>query len=166
MRRVATRNTLTYSRYCYPRRLAKAADDMPGKVLPDKLIEQWMRSGKTDAEIVRLLVAQENISVTRQAISAWRKRKGMGMKAQPPRAMPWDLRPEHRAMEPARTIRNFARVQRGETLPAEEQQRLDRALAYLDSVGGVYHYDPSFEEGWFVVPRRPGVDDAGIVRVP
>lgn len=139
---------------------------MPGKILPDKQLEQWMREGKTDTQIVQLLQQHPHfITVTRQAISAWRKRRGLQMRPQAPSAMPWRLRPEHRQMEPARVIRLRARLDRGETIPAEEQARLDKAVEYLDSVGGVFHYDPDTLEGWFVVPRRPGVD-TGLVRVP
>ena len=68
-------------------------------------------------------------------------------------------------MEPARVIRQKARMDRGEEIPEEERHRVERAIAHLDSVGGVFHYDPNTFEGWFVVPRRPGVD-TGIVRVP
>lgn len=133
-----------------------------------------MRSGLKDTQIVERLDREHHIRVTRQAISAWRKRRGMNMQPQPPRAMPWDLRPEHRTLEPARAIRLYARRERGEKLPPEEQERLDRALANLDAVKdepgfggrrGVFHYERDTDEGWFIVPRRPGVDH-GIVREP
>lgn len=139
---------------------------MPGKILPDSQLESWMRAGKTDAEIVRLLQKQENISVTRQAISAWRKRKGDDMRPQSPRAMPWRLRPEHRQLEPARVIRLYARRARGIELTPEDQARLDKAVAYLEEHNAVYHYEPTHPQGpWFAVPRREGVD-TGITRNP
>ena len=138
---------------------------MPGRILPDDLLRRWTHEGKTDREILVLLEEQLNISVTRQAISAWRKRRGTEMKSQPPQAMPWRLRPEHRAAEPARAIRMYARRERGEKIDPEDLARLLRAEEHLHEVDGVFHYDPDTPEGWFVVPRRKGVD-TGIFRDP
>jgi len=97
---------------------------MPGRILPDDLLRRWTREGKTDREMLDLLEGQLNISVTRQAISAWRKRRGMEMNTQPPQAMPWRLRPEHRAAEPARAIRLYARRERGDAIEPEDEARL------------------------------------------
>jgi len=138
---------------------------MPGKILPDGLIARLMREGKTDGDIVRYLAEHEHITVTRQAISAWRKRRGDDMRPRPPKAMPWKLRPEHRQTEPARIIRNHARLERGDTIPEGDMDRYRRAIARLEETGTVFHYDPDTEQGWFLVPRRKGVDK-GIVREP
>ena len=138
---------------------------MPGRILPDDLLRRWTREGKTDREMLDLLEDQLNISVTRQAISAWRKRRGMEMNSQSPQAMPWRLRPEHRAAEPARAIRLYARRERGDEIEPEDEARLRRAEEYLHEVGGVFHYDPDTVEGWFVVARREGVD-TGLYRDP
>lgn len=135
---------------------------MPGKILPDSLLQQLMRQGLTDGQIVRHLAENENIVVTRQAISAWRKRRGAEMKEQSPRAVPWDLRPEHRQMEPARVIRLFARRQRGEAISPEDEVRLDKALDYLGDEW-VFGYEPSL--GFYRVAREPE-DGDGIVRRP
>lgn len=147
--------------------------NMPGKVLPDKELEQWMRQGLKDAEIVEKLRSDKAIIVTRQAISAWRKRRGMNMRAQSPRTLPWKVSEEHRQMEPARAIRLYARRERGEVLQASEEIRLNRVL---DALGKdkVFHYLPepmrlangqTLAAGWIMVPRRAGVDK-GIVREP
>lgn len=137
---------------------------MPGKILPDKLVEQLMRSGKTDGEIVKHLRDQENIAVTRQAISAWRRRRGDQKRVMPPKAMPWKLREEHLQTEPARVIRWHARVERGEELTLPDRVRYERALKHLRENDLVFHYDAETEQGWFLVPRRP--QDTGIVREP
>ena len=136
---------------------------MPGRILPDDLLRRWTREGKTDREILDLLEQHLNISVTRQAISAWRKRRGMEMNSQPPQAMPWRLRPEHRAKEPARAIRLYARRERGDRIDPEDEVRLRRVEAFLRERGGVFDYDPDTIKGWIIVPRRDGVD-TGIFR--
>lgn len=138
---------------------------MPGKLIPDHLVERWEREGLTDAQIVRRLAEEEHVTVTRQAISAWRKRRGEDMRPQPPRAIPWDLRPEHRTMEAARAIRFYARVQRGETIPEEDRVRMQRVVDELHRRNAVLWYERDTVEGWFMVPRRPE-DGDGIIRQP
>lgn len=136
---------------------------MPGKLLPDHKLQRWLAEGKSYGEIVRLLEEEDNIVVTRQAISAWKRRRGEEMNPQPESAMPWRLRPEHRQMEPARVIRLWARRQRGDDLRPEDEARLTKAVAHLEAVGGVFHYNPDTAQGWWITPRRPGID-TGIVR--
>lgn len=137
---------------------------MPPKVLPDNLLEQLMRRGLTDREILDYLAEHENIVVTRQAISQWRRRRGQTKRPQAPRAIPWKLRPEDRTSEPVRVIRFHARRNAGLPLTPDEVNRLERGLEVLD--GNVFHYDPDHPAGpWLIVPPRPGVD-TGIVREP
>lgn len=138
---------------------------MPGKILPDSLLEQLGRRGFTDGEVVKYLREHENIVVTRQAISAWRRRRGEQKRQMPPRAIPWRLRPEHAQSKPARVIRWHARVERGEPLTEEERARYEKALKLLRERDVVFHYDRDTEQGWFLVPRREGIDN-GVVREP
>lgn len=133
-------------------------------MLPDSKLEQLTREGKTDTEIRRWLSEHENITVTRQAISAWRKRRGMDMRPLV-RTMPWAVKPEHARMEPARVIRWHARAEQGLPLSPVEQHRLDRAVEHLRSVGGVFHYEPDTDPYWFIVEARQGID-TGVIRVP
>jgi len=135
---------------------------VPRKQIPDSLVEQLLRRGMTDTAVVDYLAEHENVHVTRQAISIWRKRKGLEMKRrQPPRALPFDQRPEHRTKEAPRVIRLYAKVQRGESISKEDQRRLDRALEALGE-DKVFYYDE--EDGWFLTSRTAG--DEGIVRLP
>lgn len=146
---------------------------MPAKILPDNKMRQWVREGKTNAEIVRLLDTREHITITRQAVSVWKRRAGLDVKPEPPRRLPWKVREEHRQMSAARVIRNWVRMESGEDIPEVEARRVTYALNELAKVaderewkhGAVFHYDGDTEEGWFVVARRPGVD-TGIYRVP
>lgn len=138
---------------------------MPGKIIPDKLVERLAREGKTDGQIVTYLRDHENIVVTRQAISAWRRRRGDQKRTMSPRAMPWKLRSEHLQTEPARVIRWHARVERGDPLSPADRVRYERAVEHLKENNLVFHYDPSAPQGWFLVPRRKGID-LGLVREP
>lgn len=135
---------------------------MGQKIIPDHLVERWTNEGLTDAQIVERLERELHITVTRQAITAWRKRSGLPPKREDrPRAMPWDLRPEHRYMEPARIIRLWVKRERGAELSPEDQSRLDRGLKALGE-DLVFMYAPDSEHVWYRVPRRP--EDTGIWR--
>lgn len=140
---------------------------MGKKLLPDKQIEMLVRSGKGDTEIVRYLQEHDNISVTRQAIQAWRKRNAQESKhgREIVYSMPWRIRPEHSSLEAARAIRWQARVDAGLPVSPEDLDRLARVKRHLGAVDGVFHYEPDTPQGWFIVSRRPGVD-TGIVRNP
>lgn len=138
---------------------------MPAKKLPDALIDQLVRDGKSDREILDYLEEHENIVATRQALSIRRKRRGDGMRPRVPPAVPWKLREEHAKTAPANAIRWYARREAGLPLSPEESIKLERMVAHLDLKGGVLHYEPELPGGWRIVPRRDGID-TGIVRNP
>ena len=138
---------------------------MAGKMLPDKLVERLDRENKTDMQIVQHLAEHENVHVTRQAISAWRRRRGLARRQVQPKAVPWKLRPEHVHSALAKAIRIHGMVQQGLTINDDDRARYERVMERLAQDDVVIHYDADTEQGWFLVPRRPGVDD-GIVREP
>jgi hypothetical protein len=138
---------------------------MGSKILPDSLLVRLIREGKNDTQIRDYLREHESITVTRQAISAWRSRRGNPMRPMVEKAVPWVLRPEHVNSEPARAIRWYRRRELGLPIDDNETTRLNRVVAHLDHVAGVLHYEPSQPQGWVIAPRRPGID-LGIVRVP
>lgn len=148
---------------------------MPKKILPESEMRRWLRQGKSNAEIVRLLDEQHNIRVTRQAVSVWKKRAGLEMdgRYRQPRALPWRVKPEHRQLEPARAIRIQARLDRGQKVDPTELARLERAKEHLRRIaaeqgwqtGAVFHYEEDTPQGWFVVPRRPEGDGV-LTRTP
>lgn len=131
---------------------------MPKKLIPDSEVEQLMRAGKTDAQILEILERDHHITVTRQALSAWRKRRGLDARPQVTGAVPWTLRPEHRNSEMAKVLRWHARDKAGLTLRDDERYRMQRVAAILDERDAVLWYDPASEDGWVLVPRRKGVD--------
>lgn len=142
-----------------------AVELMPAPVLPEQTLHRLHREGKSDSQILAYLAEHENVHVTKQAISNWRKRRGIEKATFAKSSFPWTLRPEHRSLEPAKVIRWHARVQRGEPLTPSDRARYERALAHMRAGDLVIHYDPSTERGWMLVPRRKGVDK-GIVREP
>jgi len=97
-------------------------------------------------------VTQSAIS---QAISTGRVKVDMGRSTG---GVPWTLKPEHRHRHAARMLRSQARLDNelpiGATLVTQVEQ-WRRGLEVEDSV---IHYDPETDEGFWRVPRRPGVD--------
>jgi len=49
--------------------------EMPEEILPDDVVGRLARAGMTDDEIVAHLRRNENVLVSREAISAWRRRR-------------------------------------------------------------------------------------------
>lgn len=62
-------------------------------------------------------------------------------------------------------LRQEARRRAGGVLTEKMEQALNIWLDGLEADGVVVHYEPDTEEGWFYVPRRPGVDQ-DIIRKP
>ena len=128
---------------------------MARKIIPDYKVKQWLEAGHTNGEIVADL-AQEDIFVTPQAISAWAQRNGMRTATRQHTGYPWPIREEHRQMLPTRAIQWFNRREAGDTLPPSAERRLNWVLDRLVENDAVFHYEPNTAEGWWTVVRRPG----------
>ena len=79
--------------------------------------------------------------------------------------IPWAVSPEHAEQEQHQMLRLASRVAGGEPVSGEDQRRLTQWLEDLHAAKAVVHYDPAAKEGWFYVPRRPGID-SGLIREP
>lgn len=133
--------------------------------LDDSEVEQLLRAGAAQLEVVRMYrdrgvdVTQSAIS---QAISSGRIKVNTDRNSG---GIPWKLRPEHRHLHAARMLRTLARLEAGlEVGPS----LLDQARTWregLEIENSVITYDPETKEGFWRVPRRPGID-TGWVRDP
>jgi len=73
--------------------------------------------------------------------------------------VPWHpIKPEHRDRFLAKMLRAAARSDRGLTNAPPIEQRLRRFLRSADQEDFVIHYDPDTPDGFYRVPRRPGID--------
>ena len=79
--------------------------------------------------------------------------------------IPWAVSPEHAEQEQHQMLGLAARVARGESVNTEDESRLTTWLEDLRAADAVVHYDSETKEGWFYVPRRPGIDRC-LVREP
>lgn len=143
---------------------------MPAKILPDSEVDQLIRQGMTDREVAQYLEKHHNIKVTGNAITAWRHRRGEELRrGRHSDLLPWTVTAEHSGKYIPKMLRFEARRRNGETLAPRDLRRLEifkeKLRAANEGRGGVVHYDPLTEEGWWIVERRPGVDD-GMIRDP
>lgn len=136
---------------------------MPAPLIPGSKVEQLSRQGLSHGDIAAWLAENEGIIVTRQAVSAHFKRRGLSSAQAMPKVLPWRVRPEHTYVEAARCIRWYARRTSGKPLSDDANARLDKMLDALRAKDAVLHYEPTL--GFVPVPRRPAID-LGIVREP
>lgn len=128
-----------------------------------KLAEQMLRRGYTQQRVA------DFFGVTQGAIAAAISRGVIPYEKKRPstRAMPWrPIRQEHRQRYLARMLR--AAHARDNGMPARSarvERMLDNFLADMRARDFVVDYVPETEEGFFRVPRRPGID-LGYVREP
>lgn len=141
---------------------------MPASLLPQKKVEQLLRQGLTPTQVAQRLLDEDGIKVTRQAISNYKIRHGVGDMHQVRHSdlLPWVVRVEHKDLYPAIMLRYESRQRgNGDPLTANQEQRLNRWKETLDEQDAVVHYDGDTEQGFFLVARRPGVD-TDLVRDP
>jgi hypothetical protein len=139
---------------------------VPAALLPDSKVRRLVREGLGNQEIVDRLRQEDGIEVTSSAISVFRSRHGL-----PPAPgrhddlIPWRVKREHASLWAAKVLRWESRRRSGETLNERAQRRLDAFLQRLVNEDAVVHYEPESAEGFWLVPRRHGVD-ADIIRDP
>lgn len=139
---------------------------MPAKKIPDELVERlYEEEGLTATEIVEYLRVHMGIEVSREALSMWRKRRGLDRNPAHPKRIPWKVRPEHGVTVEAQAIRSHSRREDGLPVDKERTRILASMERRLYPQGLVIHYDPDTEQGWWYVPARPGID-LGLVREP
>ncbi len=127
--------------------------------------EQMLRSGATQQEVA------DHFGVTQPAVNRaiWRGRIkdiSYDRATADTTAIPWHpIRPAHRSRYLPRMLRAAARRARGEQNSPVIAAQLTNFLEQAEQLDFVVHYDPDTPEGFYRVPRRPGID-TGLVRDP
>jgi hypothetical protein len=131
---------------------------MSAQKLDDSEVEQLLRAGSTQLEVVEILKTQ-GVSVSQsaisQAISTGRIKVDTGRTSG---GIPWHLKPEHRHRHAARMLRTQARLDKGLPIGASLAGQVRAWREALEADDSVVHYDPDTEEGFWRVPRRPSLD--------
>lgn len=146
---------------------------MPNVKVPnvDEVV-RWIKDGKKLTWIVDEIKRKYGIEVGYSTIVDIRRRSGL-----PPRIgrhdelIPWRVELRHRHRMAPKMLRALGRRRAGESNGVTVEEELDRWLvARAESSaeapeGTVVHYEPSTDQGWWYVPRRPGID-TDVIRVP
>jgi hypothetical protein len=106
------------------------------------------------------------VEVTQSMFSNFRYRQGLQRrKSRDHDLIPWEVHLNHRWGYPLAMLRVEARRRQGFPLRPSDVERLDAFKRRLYEDGLVVHYEPESDEGWWLVPRRDGVD-RDLIREP
>lgn len=119
----------------------------------------------TQAEIAEAIAARTNYQVSRSAVSVALSRAGLTKRVRYATTLPWRLKVQHSDAYDAYMLRLAGRMEQGKPLSPDEKKRFASWKRRLDEAGCVVHYEPRSEQGFWWVPRRPGVD-RGLIREP
>lgn len=127
---------------------------------------RWYEEGKTYSWITEKYQQKYNVEIGGGTISNWRHQLGLEKRTvRDGTLVPWAVRREHRYNHILHMLRTEARRRGDLPVPAGRLEKLEAWLRNLNEQDAVVHYDPDTEQGWWLVPRRPGVD-TDLIRVP
>jgi|SRR5690606_26281058 len=127
---------------------------------------RWIEEGKPYGEIIELYRKKYNIETSQSMWATFRRRRGLDTRlVRDDELIPWVVKREHRWRFAPTMLRAEARLRAGKSISDDDRVKLEAFKERLVSDDRVVHYDPDTEQGWFYVPRRPGVD-TDLVRVP
>jgi hypothetical protein len=136
------------------------------KIVNQGEVERWFREKRTYTWMIEEYRRKYNIDTTPSMWSGVRRRLGFDPRiVHDPDLIPWTVKEQHRWEFPLQMLRAEARRRQGRTLDPEYARKLPGFLQRLQDDNTVVHYDPDTDEGFFYVPRRPGVD-TDLVRQP
>ncbi len=129
--------------------------------LPNSEMHRWAKRGLRNVEILRRLEEEHNIKVVRSAITNWKRRNGYTVRESTPERLeliPWRVAQEHSGDRLYRVLMSEVRLRSGKKLARPDMLRRDRFFREMAEMDGdpVIAYDRT--NGWYLVPRRPGVD--------
>lgn len=136
------------------------------KVQDEQEVLRWLEEGKPYRWMVDEYLDKYNIETS---ISMWagiRRKYGFDRRnVRDDDLIPWEVKEEHRYAHPITMLRGVARQRAGRELSQTMTDLVDGWLRGMERDGTVLHYDPDTEDGWWYVPRRPGVDE-DLIREP
>ena len=136
------------------------------KIQDEAEVVRWFTEGRTYRWMVEEHDRKYHIRLSPSAFSNFRVRKGLQRRiAREPELIPWEISLPHRWAYPLAMLRVEARRRSGFEVRAADVERLESWKRGMNEDGVVVHYDPDTEQGWWYVPRRPGID-TGLIHEP
>lgn len=133
---------------------------MPAKrIIPsDSILARWIELGMTQEQMRDRIERETGVRPGKSTISAALSRAGLTHRVRYDDMIPWPrIRVEHNAHYALTQLRIGARLSRGLPVKPGDQARYERWIKELDEANAVVHYDPDTVDGFFYVPRPPGV---------
>jgi hypothetical protein len=136
------------------------------KIQDEQEVLRWFEEGRTYKWMVETYLEKYNIETTIAMWGNFRRRMGLDQRiAWDDQLIPWAIKPEHRTDWPLAMLRREARRRAGFPLSEEHERELNAWIAARKRDDEVVHYEPDTAEGWFYLPRRPGIDK-DLIREP
>lgn len=137
------------------------------KIVNEQEVLQWFKEKRSYQWMIEKYREKYGIETVPSMWGNFRRRKGLDRRTErDDKLIPWHLKDEHRWQFPAQMLRAEGRKRVGKELTPDIARRLEGFLRRLEREGLVVHYDPDTKEGFFYVPRRPGIDNDLIREVP
>jgi hypothetical protein len=138
----------------------------PSKIQNEGEAVRWIEEGKTYTWMVDKYREKYGIETTVSMWGNFRRRKGLDARiVRDDNLIPWAVQKDHRWHYAVQMLRMEARRRAGAEIGEDYERDLDSWLERLKEDNAVVHYDPDTDEGFFYVPRRPGVDK-DLIREP
>lgn len=136
------------------------------KIQNEQEVLKWFEEGRTYDWMIQTYRDKYNIETSISMWGNFRRRHGLDRRtAWDTDLIPWAINAEHRYSYPILMLRKEARRRAGFELSDQQSHEIDAWLAGMEADGTVLHYEPDTEQGWFYVPRRPGIDK-DLIRKP
>lgn len=127
---------------------------------------RWIEEGHTYAWMAKEHAEKYGVRLSPTTFSELRKRHGMPRRAaRDVDLLPWAIRREHRKGYILGLLRAEARLRAGMAVSEVEAGKVEGFKSRLARDNRVIHYEPETERGWYLVPRREGID-TDIIRRP
>jgi len=137
-----------------------------GKIVDHSEVDRWIEEGRTFRWMAEEYLHKYALEVVPTMFSNYRARRGFPRRLTwNDELIPWEIKVEHRWGKPVWALRTEAKLRGGVRVPEDSAERLRKYKDQMDEDGVVIHYDPDTEQGWWLLPRRPGVD-LDMIRVP
>lgn len=136
------------------------------RIQDEEQVRRWYAEGRTYTWMSDEYERRYNITTTPTFWSYHRRRRGWSRRIVRDDALiPWPITPQHRWHFYFAVLRMEARRRAGASLAKADVSRLEVVKHELAERDLVVAYDPQTEEGFSLVPRRPGIDH-DLIREP
>lgn len=136
------------------------------KIQNEQEVLRWFEEGRPYSWMVRTYREKYNIETTTAMWGNFRRTRGLQRRMdRSPSLIPWQVAREHRWAYPLAMLRVEARRRRGENLREVDAKKLATWKKQIEVHDLVVHYDPDTDQGFFLVPRRTGID-TDLIRMP